>query len=391
MLPLRASFSAHTVLAGLMVTLVGYASSVAIVIQGLAAVGASQAQIASALVGLAIGKGLVGAGLSLWTRMPISIAWTTPGMALLATTGTMAGGFAEAVGAFIITGLLIVVAGTWETLGRWVAMIPKPIANAMLAGVILKLCLAPFVALSKLPLAAALVLVTWLVMMRVARLWAAPAAAVVAVLAMGFGGNGAGLPGFVWPTVEFVMPAFSLQALVSIALPLFLVTMASQNIPGYAVLGTYGYRPRMAPLLISTGAMSAATAVVGSPTINLAAITAALCAGPDAGPDPARRWSVAVVASLGYVACGLLAGVAVAIVTRSSPALIEAAAGLALIGALGGAMKGAIDEEPTRVAALVTFLVSASGLNVQGIGPAFWGLVIGLSVHGFLTLGRKAA
>lgn len=391
MLPLRASFSAHTVLAGLMVTLVGYASSVAIVIQGLAAVGASQAQIASALVGLAIGKGLVGAGLSLWTRMPISIAWTTPGMALLATTGAMAGGFAEAVGAFIITGLLIVVAGTWETLGRWVAMIPKPIANAMLAGVILKLCLAPFVALSKLPLAAALVLVTWLVMMRVARLWAAPAAAVVAVLAMGFGGNGAGLPGFVWPTVEFVMPAFSLQALVSIALPLFLVTMASQNIPGYAVLGTYGYRPRMAPLLISTGAMSAATAVVGSPTINLAAITAALCAGPDAGPDPARRWSVAVVASLGYVACGLLAGVAVAIVTRSSPALIEAAAGLALIGALGGAMKGAIDEEPTRVAALVTFLVSASGLNVQGIGPAFWGLVIGLCVHGFLTLGRKAA
>lgn len=391
MLPLRASFSAHTVLAGLMVTLVGYASSVAIVIQGLAAVGASQAQIASALVGLAIGKGLVGAGLSLWTRMPISIAWTTPGMALLATTGAMAGGFAEAVGAFIITGLLIVVAGTWETLGRWVAMIPKPIANAMLAGVILKLCLAPFVALSKLPLAAALVLVTWLVMMRLARLWAAPAAAVVAVLAMGFGGNGAGLPGFVWPTVEFVMPAFSLQALVSIALPLFLVTMASQNIPGYAVLGTYGYRPRMAPLLISTGAMSAATAVVGSPTINLAAITAALCAGPDAGPDPARRWSVAVVASLGYVACGLLAGVAVAIVTRSSPALIEAAAGLALIGALGGAMKGAIDEEPTRVAALVTFLVSASGLNVQGIGPAFWGLVIGLCVHGFLTLGRKAA
>ncbi|MBL8574312.1 MAG: benzoate/H(+) symporter BenE family transporter [Hyphomicrobiaceae bacterium] len=391
MLPLRASFSAHTVLAGLMVTLVGYASSVAIVIQGLAAVGASQAQIASALVGLAIGKGLVGAGLSLWTRMPISIAWTTPGMALLATTGAMAGGFAEAVGAFIITGLLIVVAGTWETLGRWVAMIPKPIANAMLAGVILKLCLAPFVALSKLPLAAALVLVTWLVMMRLARLWAAPAAAVVAVLAMGFGGNGAGLPGFVWPTVEFVMPAFSLQALVSIALPLFLVTMASQNIPGYAVLGTYGYRPRMAPLLISTGAMSAATAVVGSPTINLAAITAALCAGPDAGPDPARRWSVAVVASLGYVACGLLAGVAVAIVTRSSPALIEAAAGLALIGALGGAMKGAIDEEPTRVAALVTFLVSASGLNVQGIGPAFWGLVIGLCVHGFLTIGRKAA
>ena len=378
----RQDFSAQAVAQGLLVALVGYASSVAIVIQGLTAVGATVGQVASGLVALGIAKGIVAVWLSWQLRMPISIAWTTPGLALLATTGAVAGGFAAAVGAFMVVGVLIMLTGFWSPLGRLVASIPKPIANAMLAGILLKLCLAPFVAIGKVPWLAAAVLLTWLIMSRFARLYAVPAAVLVALAGMALDGPFAGLTvADLVPRLEFVMPAFTFEAMINIALPLFIVTMAGQNLPGLAVLATYDYRPRVAPLLLSTGAASVIAAPFGSPTINLAAITAALCAGPDAHPDPARRYIAGIVSGLGYALLVALAGVAAVLVVRSPPILIEAVAGLALIGAFGGAMVNAVQEEDGRLAALTTFLVTASGLTLAGIGSAFWGLTLGLVVH----------
>lgn len=373
--------SPKAVAAGLLTALVGYASSVAVVIQGLAAVGADTAQIVSALVAVGMAMGLLAMGLSLHSRKPISIAWTTPGAALLAATGPMDGGFPAAVGAFIVTAGLVMAAGLWTPLGRWVAAIPRPLANAMLAGILLKLCLAPFAAVGQAPGVALLVLATWAVVGRVARLYAVPAAVLVALGAMALDASG-GLPaGAAWPGLVFVEPVFTAEALVGIALPLFIVTMASQNIPGLAVLATYDYWPKTRPIFLATGAASAATALAGAPTVNLAAITAALCASPDADPNPARRWQAAFVGGLGYIALAALAGVTATMVTRSPPVLIEAVAGLALIGAFGSALLATVQAEENRTAALVTLLVTASGLSFGGVGSAFWGLLLGGAVH----------
>jgi benzoate membrane transport protein len=390
MASIREDFSIQALGQGLLVALVGYASSVAVVIQGLAAVGATVPQIASALVVLGIAKGIVATVLSWTMRMPISIAWTTPGLALLATTGAVAGGFSAAVAAFMVVGALIMLTGLWSPLGRLVAAIPKPIANAMLAGILLKLCLAPFVALGKVPWLAGAVLLTWLVFMRIARGYAVLAAVIVALIGMALERPFAGIAlADLVPRLEFVMPVFSWEAMVNIALPLFIVTMAGQNLPGLAVLSAYDYHPRVAPSLVSTGAASVAGAAFGMPTINLAAITAALCAGPDAHPDPARRYIAGIFGGVGYLLLAALAGIAAVLVARSPPVLIEAVAGLALIGAFGGAMLNAVQEEEGRLPGLVTFLVTASGLSLFGIGAAFWGLVFGLVVHQALRAGKR--
>jgi benzoate membrane transport protein len=320
--------------------------------------------------------------------MPISIAWSTPGMALLATTGAVPAGFPAAAGAFMVVGALIMLTALWTPLGRLIAAIPKPIANAMLAGILLKLCLAPFMAIGKVPFVAAAVLLTWLFFMRVSRGYAVPGAVAVALAAMAFDRPFAGLsPGELVPRVEFVMPVFAWDAMLNIAIPLFIVTMAGQNLPGLAVLSAYDYRPRVAPILLLTGAASVAGAAFGMPPVNLAAITAALCAGPDAHQNPARRYVAAICGGAGYVLLAALAAVAAVLVARSPPILIEAVAGLALIGAFGGAILNAVQDEDGRLGGLVTFLVTASGLSLFGIGPAFWGLVIGLAVHQVLRVG----
>jgi benzoate membrane transport protein len=387
---IREDFSVQALGQGLLVALVGFASSAAILIQGLMAVGASVSQVASALVLIGILMGVVAVALSWSLRMPISISWSTPGMALLATTGAVAGGFPAAVAAFIAVGALIVLTGLWTPLGRLVAAIPRSIASAMLAGILLKLCLAPFLAIGNVPWLAGAVLLTWLLFMRIARGYAVPAAVTVALVAMAFDAPFAGMAAadFI-PHLELVMPVFTWEAMINIALPLFIVTMAGQNLPGLAVLAVYGYRPRAAPLLLSTGAASVAGAPFGMPTINLAAITAALGAGPDAHADPARRYVAGIFGGVGYVLLTALAGIAAVLVARSPPVLIEAVAGLALIGAFGSAMLNAVHDEDGRLPGLVTFLVTASGLSLFGIGSAFWGLVIGLGVHHVLRFGVR--
>ncbi len=365
----------QAVSAGLLAGFVGFASSFAVVLQGLVAVGASPAQAASGLMALSVAMGLAGIVLSLRLRLPISVAWSTPGAALLAATAMPAGGFAEAVGAFLVCGALLTVAGLWRPLGRAVAAIPAPLANAMLAGILFTLCLAPVRAVAEQPVAGLGIVLAWAVVARINRLLAVPAAVLVAVAVIA---STAPLPAAGWiPQPEYVWPDFSVAALTGIALPLFIVTMASQNIPGLAVLSANGYRPDAGPLFTTTGLFSVAGAPFGGHAVNLAAITAALCAGEGAGPDPARRWIAAVVAGATYVVFGLLAGAVTAFVASAPPVLIQAVAGLALLGPFGGAMLGAVHAPHGREAALVCFVVTASGIAFLGIGGAFWGLLAG--------------
>jgi benzoate membrane transport protein len=378
--------SAQAVAAGALAALVGFASSFAVIIRGLVSVGATQAQAASGLMALSVAMGVGGAWLSLRARQPISVAWSTPGAALLATTGTPPGGFAEAVGAFLACGALIVLAGVWRPLGRWVAAIPAPLANAMLAGVLLGLCVAPVRAVAEAPLLALPVVLAWAVMARVRRLYAVPVAVAVAAVLIAATAHVAALRA-PWPVAVLVAPSFSLGGTIGIAVPLFIVTMASQNIPGIAVLSANGYRPAPGPLFRDTGILSLLAAPFGGHAVNLAAITAAMCAGEDAHPDPRRRYWAAVTAGLTYVAFGLCAGAATAFIAASPPILIEAVAGLALLGAFAGALMGAVADPRAREAAVITFLVTGSGVTLLGVSGAFWGLLAG----GAVLAGRRIA
>lgn len=373
--------SLQAVLTGLLAAFVGFASSFAVILQGLGAVGASPRQAASGLMALSIAMGVCAIWLSVARRMPISVAWSTPGAALLAAAGPVDGGFAAAVGGFIACGALIVLAGTWRPLARAVSAIPAPLANAMLAGVLLALCLAPVRAVAQAPAAGLAIVLAWAVTARFARLYAVPVAVLVAAVCIlaTTPVSMAALGPFA-PSPAFVMPTLSLAALAGIALPLFIVTMASQNVPGIAVLAANGFRPEPGPLLVATGAASIVAAPFGGHAVNMAAITAALCAGPDAHPDPQRRYWAAVVSGVGYIALGLLAGAATAFVRAAPPVLIEAVAGLALLGAFGASLMAALSAPRDREAAVVTFLVTASGLSVGGIGGAFWGLLAGGAV-----------
>ena len=366
------------VLAGVVTALVGFASSFTVVLAGLRAVGASDAQAASGLLVLCVAAGLCAVWLGLRHRLPMAIAWSTPGAALLAATGPVPGGWPAAVGAFLVAGLLIVAAGLVPALGRAVAAIPAPIASAMLAGVLLPLCTAPVRALVEVPRLAGPVVLTWLVLHRFARRWAVPAALAVAAVMIVLTTPGSGPDRLdLAPAVVLTRPAWTVSAVVGLALPLFLVTMAAQNVPGTAVLAGYGYRAPLGSALRVTGLATALGAPAGGHAVNLAAITAALAAGPDAHPDPDRRWIASVTAGVGMALLGLGAGVATALVLLSPPILVEAVAGLALLGALAGAVSAAVAEPDAREAAVVTFVVTASGVSLLGVGGAFWGLVAG--------------
>jgi benzoate membrane transport protein len=375
-------FSVQSLFMGCLTAFVGFASSFAVVLHGLQAVGATDAQAASGLTALSISMGVCAILLSLATRLPVSIAWSTPGAALLASAGLVEGGFPAAVGAFLVCAVLIVIAGLFRPLGRAVASIPAPLANAMLAGVLIGLCFAPVKAIAFNPFFGLPIVLAWIVVGAFRRLWAVPAALAAFALVLAFGvhvpdGALTSVEESLLPHVQFIMPAFTVAALVSIALPLFIVTMASQNIPGIAVLKVNHYDPKPGPLFATTGLFSILSAPFGGHAVNLAAITAAMCAGQDAHPDPSRRYWAAVVAGVAYVVLGLLAGAVTAFVGLAPPILIEAVAGLALVAAFSGSAMAAFQHAETREAAAITFLVTASGVSFAGISGAFWGLLAG--------------
>jgi benzoate membrane transport protein len=373
------------VLAGLVTALVGFSGAFPIVLAGLGASGANADQAASGLLAVSVGAGVVAVALSRWIRMPLAMAWSTPGAALLVSTGAPDGGFRAAVGAFGVCGGLIVLTGLWRALGRLIAAIPPALASAMLAGVLLPICVAPARAVIEIPWVAAPVVIVWALLTRVSRPWAAPGAIAAAVIAVAIDGPGDLSGVSVLPALEPVSPILEPAAIVSIALPLFIVTMASQNIAGMGVLASFGYRPRLAPILTATGAASLAAAPFGGHAVNLASISAALAANPDAHPDPDRRWIAAATAGAALIVLGLCAGLATALVAASPAILVEAVAGLALLGALAGALAAALADPDRRDAAVVTFAVSASGITAASISASFWGLVAGLA---FLALSR---
>ena len=377
--PVRGPGVLQPVLAGFIASLVGFASTFALVLAGLRAVGADETQAGSGLVTLCLTMGVVAIGLGLRHRIPLTIAWSTPGAALLISSGSTPGGYSAALGAFAFVGVLIVLAGLWGALGRWVAAIPSALASAMLAGVLLPVCLAPVRGAVALPLEIGPVILAWAVLMRVARPWAVPGALVVAGAVIALDPAGSAGSAELFPELTFTLPSFDIGALVGLGLPLFVVTMASQNIPGVSVLASFGYKTPLRSSLVTTGAATVAGAPFGAHAINLAAITAALAAGPEAHPDPARRWIASVSGGVAYLILGLLAGAATTLVAIAPPLLIETVAGLALLGALGGALAAASADPERREAAIVTFVVSASAITAAGISAPFWGLVAGLA------------
>ncbi|MGM9513127.1 benzoate/H(+) symporter BenE family transporter [Roseateles sp. DB2] len=368
--------SLPSTVAGFVAVLVGFTSSVAIVFQGAQALGASSTQLTSWMWALGLGMGLTSLGLSLWTRQPVLTAWSTPGAALLASAVGVS--MPEAVGAFIVCALLITVAGFSGLFERLMDRIPIAIASALLAGVLARFGLDAMLATQSAP---GLVLSMAGAFLLGRRFW--PRYAVPVVLLTGVAV--AGLQGrlhmdavqWAWARPEWVSPRFSVAALVGVALPLFLVTMASQNLPGVAAQRASGYQTPISASIGVTGLASLVLAPFGGYALNLAAITAAICMGREAHEDPARRYTAAVMAGVFYIALGLAGGAVVGLLAAFPRELVAAIAGLALLGTIAGGLSAALKDEAHRDAAILTFLVTLSGLKLAGIGSAFWGVVAG--------------
>ncbi|MCZ4346291.1 benzoate/H(+) symporter BenE family transporter [Devosia neptuniae] len=379
-------------MAGALAAIVGYASTFTLVLAALTAAGASPQQAGSGLMSVCIAMGILNIVVSARLRVPVSFAWTTPGMAFLLTVGEPVGGFPAVAGAFLVAAVLIFLTGLIKPLARLMAAIPAPIANAMLAGMLLTLCLAPITAVAEMPLLALPVLLAWVIALRFARRYAVPIAVLVTGVLLAITTNlppGA-LDGS-WPALVPVTPVFTLDAIIRIGLPIYVVTMASQNLPGLAVMQANGFALSPAPLFVATGLASAATAFFGGHATNLAAITAAICAGPEAHPDKAKRWPAPIATGATYLLLAPGASLAAAFIAASPPLLIQAVAGLALLSSLTGALAGALAHEETRLPAIFTFVTTASGITIIGVGAPFWGLVGGIGMLVLLRFGLKPA
>lgn len=384
-------FSDHKapILAGSVASITGTAASAGLVLAALASLGATKSQTASGIFVLITMYGLLSIGLSWRYKMPISIVWSTPGAALLISSGTLGLPFSSAVGAFIVTGFLLLLTGLWPALGRLVSSIPRPIASAMLAGVIFNFCVAPFKSAAEFPWIVLPAILVWLILYKYATVWATPAAMVIvfALTAIDLGITVD--PGEILPTLEFVVPTFDLAAIVSIGIPLYLVTMASQNIPGIAIMKSFGYEVPFKPVMAATGISAVLAGFFGGFSMNLAAITAALNANDHAHKDPARRWLSSVYGGYVYLLIALFTGATVAFVLQAPRDLVLATAGIALLGTIVSALSAAVEVVELRLPAMVTFLVTASGLSAFGIGSAFWALLAGLTVWGWLSFRSK--
>jgi len=371
-LPPPASFSAAAV-----ATVIGFGGTVALIVQAGQTLGASPAQIISMVTALCLGIGLPGAVLSWRLKMPVVLAWSTPGAALLAAS-TLGLGWSTAVGAFVIAGLLMVLTGLVPALGRLAERIPAAIASAMLAGVLLPFCLKLFLVFPTDMALAAGLLAVFLIMRRVAAAWALPAVLVAAFAVLALRGQvglpaGTGLFGQLSP----VMPAFDWKAAISLALPLYLVTLASQNLPGLVVLRAAGYAPPAGKLIFWGGLTSTILAPFGAHGVNLAAITAAICTGPEAHPDQGRRWTVGVIYGLIYLVVALFAAPLAGLFIAMPTGALAVITGLALIAPLTGSLTGMMGVTEDREAAVLTFAATASGVALFGVGSAFWGLAVG--------------
>ncbi len=384
-------FSFSAVAAGFVATLVGFTGSVALIFQAARALSATPEQTASWLWALGMGMAVTSIALSRIYRMPVMIAWSTPGAAVIA--GAAAEGnltLPQAVGAFLICAVMITVAGFSGGFEKIMKRLPLPLASALLAGVLSKFALDAFAAVPGNP---------WL-MLAMFGAWLAgryfwPRANVPVMLALGVGiaalqggFHGGAVPWEITRPV-WVTPEFSIGALVGVALPLFIVTMASQNLPGVAVFRAHGFHPPISKVLGWTGVANVLVAPFGGYTLNLAAITAAFCMGPDAHPDSKKRYVAAMAAGFFYGLMGLFGATITALFTAFPHELVLALAGFALLGTIAGSLASATQDERFREAAVVSYFVVLSGVTFGGIGSAFWGIVAGMAVLGVRKLATR--
>lgn len=383
-------FPFTTLLAGFVAVLVGYASSAAIIWQAAAAAGASATQIAGWMTALGLGMGVSTIALSLWYRMPVLTAWSTPGAALLATS-LQGLSLAEAVGVFIFANALIVLCGVTGLFARLMKIIPHTLAAAMLAGILLRFGLQAFSNVEGHFVLCGSMLLAWLVCKALAPRYAIVATLIVGALVAWLSGDVVtDKLAFSIVMPEFTRPVFNWTSLISIGIPFFLATMASQNAPGFATMQAAGYRAAVSPLIIFTGGLALLLSPFGVYSICIAAITAAICQSPDAHPDAAQRWKAAVAAGMFYLLAGVFGGSITSLLAALPLSWIQTLAGLALLGTISGSLFQALSQEKERDAAIVTFLVTASGLTLLGVGSAFWGLIAGGVCYAALSLVRRA-
>ena len=379
-----------TVLSGFVAVLVGYASSAAIIWQAALAAGATTGQIAGWMTALGLAMGVSTLALTLWYRAPVLTAWSTPGAALL-VTGLQGVSIQDAIGVFIVANALIVLCGITGLFARLMKIIPHSLASAMLAGILLRFGLQAFNSLNSELILCGSMLLAWLVLKVIAPRYAVIAAMLVGIAIALVKGDivtdGVNLS----PVLPaFIAPHFSLAHSISIALPLFLVTMASQNAPGIATMKASGYSLPVSPLIVFTGLLALLFSPFGVYSICIAAITAAICQSPEAHPDANRRWLAAAAAGVFYILAGVFGGSVTGLMAALPVSWIQILAGLALLGTISGSLFQALHNEAERDAAIVTFLVTASGLTVFDVGSAFWGLVVGGICYSVLTLFRRA-
>ncbi|MDW6024538.1 benzoate/H(+) symporter BenE family transporter [Mesorhizobium sp. BAC0120] len=360
--------------------IVGFGGTLALIIAAANAVGASRIETASWVTAICLAMAFESVWLSWRTRMPVITAWSTPGAALVAASSGFT--MADAAGAFILTALLLIATGLFRPLTSLISRIPASVASGMLAGIVVGFATSAVKTVTADPVLI-LPLVAAFFVIRLVN----PALSVLAVL-IGGGiaafllGRVGSLPAPELSTLTLINPAFSLSATIGLAIPLYLVTMASQNLSGLAVLKAAGYEPKPGPIIAFTGFFSLLSAPFGALTTNLAAISAAICTGPDAHPDPMERWKTGPFYALAYLIFAAFGASLVAVFAVLPQSLIVLVAGLALMAPLANALSIALRDEPERMAATTTFAVTASGIVLFGIGAAFWGLLAGLAVLG---------
>ena len=364
--------------AGFVAVLVGFTSSVAIVFQAALAFGATPEIITSWMWALGLGMGLCSLLPSLWLRKPVMVAWSTPGAAVLAIAGT-GFGISEAVGAFIVCALLITLFGFTGWFERIMDRIPMAIASALLSGVLARFGLQAFTAAqTALPLVV-LMLISYLVCKRLWPRYGIPLTLLIAIIFVAVRAP------LTWGSIHFslaipvfTMPTFTWAATISLALPLFVVTMASQNLPGVSAIRAAGYTMPISKIITLTGVATLILAPFGAFALNLSAITAAICMGKEAHPDPTKRYVAAATCGAIYVVLGLFGAVITSLLAIFPKELIVAIAGLALLGTISSGLVSALQGESHREAAMITFLVTLSGVVIAGVGSAFWGVVAGI-------------
>ena len=376
------------IIAGTVASITGTAATTAIFLSAFVAIGATQAQTVSMVAIMLVFYGSLSILLSWRFKMPLSVVWSTPGAALLAGSSVTGIGFNNAMGGILVCGLLLALTGLWPKLGEIVSAIPKSIASAMLAGVIFSFCVAPFAASADYPMLVLPVIAVWLILYWLAPVWSSPVAIVLAFTLIGLN-QGLSVSAADWLiTVELVQPSFNLASIFTIALPLYLVAMASQNIPGIAIMNSYGYKVPFRASLTTTGLGTVVASFLGGFVMNLAAITAALNANEQAHKDPSKRWLASVSGGVVYWIFAIFTGIAVAFVYQTPRDLLLAASGLALLPTIVNAFNVMVETASERLPAVITFLIASSGVAFFSVGAAFWAILAGLAVIQLLKLKR---